>query len=292
MKTMQIQNFEIERIYRVNSDGEVRLYEGKEYNSDLNQYYYGARYYDPYKQIFTQPDSIIPNVYDPQQLNIYAFERGNPYKYVDPSGNIAVYFGLLGQVGLFVGGVASTGFVATYSVSNGLQVGTYTKGGFGGITTPTAGLAFEGGVAPFVNSLSEFEGSSYDLGFDVGEFATVGGGISLPRDKSGNINLKGLSVEGSFTPATDVNPPVAPFSAYAGISETKTKCIFGCTKESNTNPNFDKSIIKYKMFYKSQNNYCDLYNSKPYSTTQDPGPDGVIYAYGSRQVSKSDPKGT
>jgi hypothetical protein len=45
--------------------------------------------------IFTQPDSVIANVYDPQTLNRYAFEKNNPYKYVDPNGKFAVLIGIL-----------------------------------------------------------------------------------------------------------------------------------------------------------------------------------------------------
>lgn len=37
-------------------------------------------------RIFTQPDELLPDVYDPQQLNRYMFERANPYKYEDPQG--------------------------------------------------------------------------------------------------------------------------------------------------------------------------------------------------------------
>lgn len=66
---------------------EDKLYEGKIVDNP-NQYYFGSRYYDAQKQIFTQPDSIIPDVYDPQQLNIYTFEGNNPYSNVDPTGNI------------------------------------------------------------------------------------------------------------------------------------------------------------------------------------------------------------
>lgn len=36
---------------------------------------------------FIQPDPIISDVYDPQDLNRYTYVRNNPYKYVDPSGN-------------------------------------------------------------------------------------------------------------------------------------------------------------------------------------------------------------
>jgi len=84
----------------VGESDEKRLYENKEFDSDVRQYFYNARYYDPYKSMFVQPDSIIPNVYDPQQLNRYAFERGNPYSFVDPSGHAITNIGLLGSSGI------------------------------------------------------------------------------------------------------------------------------------------------------------------------------------------------
>jgi RHS repeat-associated protein len=46
------------------------------------------RQYSPEYGIFYQPDTLIPNVYDPQSLNRYMFERGNPYKYTDPDGHV------------------------------------------------------------------------------------------------------------------------------------------------------------------------------------------------------------
>jgi len=74
------------------------LYTGKEKDS-TNLYYYGARYYDPNLRQFVQPDTIIPDVYDPQSLNKYSYVRNNPYKYVDPSGHffdIAIDIGFIG----------------------------------------------------------------------------------------------------------------------------------------------------------------------------------------------------
>ena len=50
--------------------------------------YYNARYYDPELRQFTQPDTVLQNIYDPQLLNRYAYARNNPLKYTDPSGNI------------------------------------------------------------------------------------------------------------------------------------------------------------------------------------------------------------
>ena len=62
-------------------------YEGKEYDSNTEDYDFHFRKYMPGWGIFTQPDSLIPNVYDPQSLNRYMFERGNPYKNTDETGH-------------------------------------------------------------------------------------------------------------------------------------------------------------------------------------------------------------
>ncbi len=70
------------------SGGSSRFdYEGKEFDSVSGQYDFHFRGYRPDWGIFTQPDSLLPNVYDPQQLNRYMFERGNPYKFTDQSGH-------------------------------------------------------------------------------------------------------------------------------------------------------------------------------------------------------------
>jgi RHS repeat-associated protein len=50
-------------------------------------YDYRARYYDPYINLWVQPDTIIPNPSNPQTFNRYAYTLGNPLKYSDPTGN-------------------------------------------------------------------------------------------------------------------------------------------------------------------------------------------------------------
>lgn len=62
-------------------------YTGQEKDSETGLDYYNARYYDPAIRRFTQPDNVLPNVYDPQQLNRYAYVRNNPIKNTDPSGH-------------------------------------------------------------------------------------------------------------------------------------------------------------------------------------------------------------
>ena len=61
-------------------------YTGKE-KDDSGLYYYGARYYDDVVGRFLSADSVLPDVYDPQQLNRFAYVRNNPIKLVDPDGH-------------------------------------------------------------------------------------------------------------------------------------------------------------------------------------------------------------
>ncbi|MEK6896771.1 MAG: RHS repeat-associated core domain-containing protein [Nanoarchaeota archaeon] len=63
------------------------LFTGQELDVESGLMYYGARYYAPGIMHFTQPDSLLADIYDPQQLNRYAYARNNPQKYVDKSGN-------------------------------------------------------------------------------------------------------------------------------------------------------------------------------------------------------------
>lgn len=60
---------------------------GKERDVVSGQYYFEARYYDSPIKHFTQADSIVPYIYDPQSINRYSFVRNNPLKYVDPTGH-------------------------------------------------------------------------------------------------------------------------------------------------------------------------------------------------------------
>jgi len=64
------------------------LYTGQEWDSSTGQYYYGARYYNPALRRFTQADTILQNVYDPQLLNRYTYVRNNPVLYIDPDGHV------------------------------------------------------------------------------------------------------------------------------------------------------------------------------------------------------------
>jgi hypothetical protein len=50
-------------------------------------YQIGARWYDAVLNRWAQPDTLIPDWYDPQSLNRYAYGLNNPVKYTDPTGH-------------------------------------------------------------------------------------------------------------------------------------------------------------------------------------------------------------
>lgn len=74
------------------------LYTGKELDS-TGLMYYGARYYNPLHARFTQPDMVIADIYNPQNLNRYSYVLNNPYKYTDPNGNVIDTLADVGFIG-------------------------------------------------------------------------------------------------------------------------------------------------------------------------------------------------
>jgi RHS repeat-associated protein len=61
----------------------------RSYTPDFGLYYYGSRWYDPALGRFIQPDTIVPNPANPQDLNRFSYVRNNPLRYTDPTGHRA-----------------------------------------------------------------------------------------------------------------------------------------------------------------------------------------------------------
>ena len=69
--------------------------------------HYNARYYDPALGTFISPDSIVPDPGRVISYNRFLYAEGNPLKYKDPSGHIAVCF--------------SGGFLKTENISSNTE---------------------------------------------------------------------------------------------------------------------------------------------------------------------------
>ena len=110
--------------------GEVRVgglkskyqFTGQEKDSDTGLNYYGARYYNSHIFHFTQPDSLLPDPYDPQQLNRYSYVRNNPLKYTDPSGHIiAELLAIGGATAFFSGFLLPTASIVAGGLTGGYE---------------------------------------------------------------------------------------------------------------------------------------------------------------------------
>ena len=65
-------------------------YSGGIYDESTGIYYLNARYYDPEAGIFLTQDSYRGEYNDPLSLNLYAYCKGNPITYTDPSGHFPI----------------------------------------------------------------------------------------------------------------------------------------------------------------------------------------------------------
>ena len=72
------------------ADGTSQLWQGQRSDEDSGLIYMNARFYDPELGQFTAPDSLVPDVYQPQTLNRYAIDNNDPTNRVDPSGHMSM----------------------------------------------------------------------------------------------------------------------------------------------------------------------------------------------------------
>ena len=87
---------------RTQSDATQAAYSftGKELDTEIGLFYYGARYYDPAVGRFISVDPLYfeqpeKDLADPQKLNLYAYALNNPVQNVDPDGrDVVIAYGV------------------------------------------------------------------------------------------------------------------------------------------------------------------------------------------------------
>lgn len=166
-------------------------YTGKELDASSNLYFYEFRYYHAVFGRFVSPDSIVPNLTDPQDLNRYAYARNNPMQYTDPSGHfpILVAIGIGIAVGAISAGIQSDwdleatligGFIggASAGVGTGVASSVYnaTLSALGGTWASVAGGVVGGAVAGGTSAvLANAAGYRVNIGLAIASGAAAGG---------------------------------------------------------------------------------------------------------------------
>ncbi len=158
------------------SGGAVSRYDytGKEYSSVVGDYDYNFRKMNPSWDIFTQPDSLLPNVYDPQQLNRYSYARDNPYRFKDETGH-CIWDACIVEVAAGIGALVGLGtYFLThddYTLKGALS---YTAGGAVSAAAGVYGIgaAIVGGVsAQFITNNADEK----ELTDGIGNAALISG---------------------------------------------------------------------------------------------------------------------
>jgi len=205
------------------------LYTGQRWDQGTGQYYYHSRYYNPQLRRFTQPDTIIPDYYNPQALNRYSYTYNNPQRYVDPNGHEGVSwefqvndFFLLGLQGTLKNseGKPYSGVLMWDSETSSIEVGYFNSKGVGA-GTPEASLS--GKVTYYdknYDSISDLEGVDLSSEFSVSFlFLSSLGGVSNPVEDEGKIDQNQRSFSFGFA----VDSLLLPFDIGGSTSLTSTE---------------------------------------------------------------------
>ena len=222
--------------------GEISRYSytGREFNQNTQDYDLLARRYRADLAMFTQPDKIIPNVYDPQQLNRYSYARNNPYRYVDPNGKWTVQVGGSATGGAGGAGTLGGGVIFGYSQQGGFQGGLYSLGGGGGYLGSSGTAALD---LSYSNNdhIEDIEGFTYTSGGSATLAALGGiGGLSLggevndPTDDFdskegllGDEKKKKKQLYPSYTLSLGLSGGSIPAEAHTFSVFTNVKSMFG-----------------------------------------------------------------
>ena len=119
-------------------------YTGQELDS-TGLYYYEARYYDPVIGRFISPDTIVPDLLDPQSLNRYSYVYNNPLRYTDPTGHCPWCIWIAIGVGVTAGSVSS-GIQSDWDLK-----ATLVGGVIGGVSAAVGYGVFEPAMAAFAS---------------------------------------------------------------------------------------------------------------------------------------------
>jgi type VI secretion system secreted protein VgrG len=240
-------------------------YTGQERDTTTGLYYYGARYYDPAAMRFISADSIIPDMADPQTYNHYAYVRGNPIKYTDPTGHYIVADDVVFAVGGAIIGVAArgavdlfTGKVSSWQDYTGAAVGGAVGGWATLYTGPIAGGALAGASGNATTQALKIM-SGEQRGVDWGGYA-VDVGVSAI---SGGL-LKGAPIAGINVGRNSYNAIFEQIMTKANnntISSISTGTAFKMFAGKAWDDDFFSSGVLGSLYSDVWDSYSDLYSA-------------------------------
>ncbi len=209
---------------------------GQIFDTGTDLYFYNARYYDRVTRRFTQADTIVQSLGDPQALNRFSYVKNNPLKFIDPSGQTDCAPGSCGGEKVFSVGAVPAGWnpiawalfsgrITAQDVQSASSVTTT-------ITIPSVPVVFiarAGGGAPIDGkAVGRAQGSQQAGQGDLGASVTVvnnnlTGTSSITATVSGTISAPingGVRVAGTVTVRTGLGNVTLRTVGIDGIPPT------------------------------------------------------------------------
>jgi RHS repeat-associated protein len=176
------------------AEGTRHLYTGAELDARSGLLYLRARYYHPKFGRFLTPDTLVPDLHEPQAWNRYSYVQNNPLRYVDPTGHFWEEIGdwfeenwkavvaVVAIIAIVVLTIVTFGVAGLIAVGIGMAIG----GAIGGISAGAAGgdilLGILVGMA--VGGAAAFAG----LGIGAGMAAAFGKGTLAATLLTGTLS--------------------------------------------------------------------------------------------------------
>ncbi len=184
-------------------------YTGQVFDEEVGLYFYGSRYFDPELGRFIQPDTIVPDPTDSQQLNAYSYANNNPFKYIDPDGHeiVSVVVALViaavkaAIVGAAIGAVMAAiqgGDIGQGALQGAISGALGSVGGIWGIALRVA-VAAAKGEDPGKAALMAVASAVIQFGTEAAGHAAVGDKIKEWKEAVASAAVKGAggSAEGA-----------------------------------------------------------------------------------------------
>jgi RHS repeat-associated protein len=187
----------------------TQRFTGKRYDEDIGLYCFGTRHYDPKTARFTSTDPIFHKDNSLQFMNFYSYVVNNPYRMIDPSGNMPTWSQVTKSIDAFANRVSKMHPMAQFAVGMGVVIGLTI-----GTVAVCVGGAYVVGIAAGAVTVG---------GIGVAEFTALTHGTAQIADVL-CLSLNGTTIASAFTGA---ELTVGTLATAWGVSEaTATLAVF------------------------------------------------------------------
>jgi RHS repeat-associated protein len=198
---------------KVDTQASSHLYAGEQFDTDLQQYYLRARWYNQNSGLFNRMDPYAGNNQDPQSLHKYLYCHANPVNATDPSGlwttiQVVTVTGIIGLLaGALIGaylGYRESGSFLSWTTLKYMLIGAFVGLGIG--MAVGAAISVLAGIGPglakgafsiLTKAISKIipqaiklittgtlgaAGSGHLIAFGIGILLGIGIGLIMPEE--------------------------------------------------------------------------------------------------------------